>query len=623
MLLFSLLKRKAVKILERSAEFNDKLSTLPMSPGVYLMKNDKGKIIYVGKSKCLKNRVSSYFHSLGLNIKTQKLVSNIHDFDIIITRSENEALVLENELIKRHNPKYNIKLKDAKTYPYIKMTLEGGYPKIELTRKRNDKNAKYFGPFSSSYAVNDIIKTIQKTFRIPDCNKRFTYGKQISRPCLSYHLDNCLAPCTGKVSPEDYLDSVKQIEYFLKGDCETAVKSITEKMLEASENLRFEEAAKHRDTINNLRRLHEKQAVVSTPKNEEDVFGFYETESLSCITVLKVRGGIVSDKENIFLAPDEISDEEAMCDLCLRYYDNYDLIPRSVYISFSLTEEARQNLSSTLSELSTHSVTVKCPERGDKKALCTIADNNSKEAIATKLAILSDSEEQLIGVASLLGLEVVPQRIESYDISNSGTQSMYAGMIVLTDGRFSKKDYRSFSIKSTDGQDDYGAMREALTRRLLHIGKNVDESMNVLPDLLLIDGGVGHVNTVKEVVSSLNLSIPVFGMVKDEHHKTRTLTDGENEISIAFNKEMFNFFYRIQEEVHRYTFSKMDPSRRKTVKGSSLSEIDGIGEAKAKALLKHFGSISAVKQASKEDLCKVSGISEGIADNIIKHFSKE
>ena len=609
--------------MERSTQFSDKLSTLPMSPGVYLMKNDKGKIIYVGKSKCLKNRVSSYFHSSGLNIKTQKLVSNIHDFDIIVTRSENEALVLENELIKRHNPKYNIKLKDAKTYPYIKMTLENGYPKIELSRRRNDKNAKYFGPFSSSYAVNDIIKTIQKTFRIPDCNKKFTFQKQICRPCLSYHLDNCLAPCTGNIAPRDYSDAIKQIEYFLKGDCEAAVKSLTEKMIEASENLRFEEAAKHRDTINNLRRLHEKQAVVSTPKNEEDVFGFCETDALSCVTVLKVRGGVISDKECIFLAPDEICDEEAMCDLCLRYYDNYDMIPRNIYISFSLSPDSQQTLSDTLAELSMHAVNVKCPERGDKKALCTIADGNSKEAIATKLAMLSHNEEQLAGVASLLGLEVLPERIESYDISNSGTTSMYAGMIVLIDGKFSKKDYRSFSIKTTDGQDDYGAMKEALTRRLLHIGKEDDESMNALPDLLLIDGGTAHVNTVKEVVSSLNLDIPVFGMVKDEHHKTRTLTDGVNEISIALNKEMFSFFYKIQEEVHRYTFSRMDASRRKSVKGSSLSEIEGIGEAKARSLLKHFGSVSAVKQADKEELCKVSGISESIADNIIKHFNKE
>ena len=252
--------------MQRSSEFANRLSTLPEMPGVYLMKNDKGKIIYVGKSKCLKNRVSSYFHSYGLSIKTQKLVSNIYDFEIIVTRSEAEALVLENELIKRHNPKYNIKLKDAKTYPYIKMTVNGGFPKLELSRKRGDKNGKYFGPYTSSYAVNDIIKTIQKTFRIPDCEKKFSYGKRVCRPCLSYHLDNCLAPCTGNIKPEDYADTVKQIEYFLRGDSKSAMLLLEEKMYAASENMRFEEAAKYRDSIANLKKLGEKQAVVSAPR---------------------------------------------------------------------------------------------------------------------------------------------------------------------------------------------------------------------------------------------------------------------------------------------------------------------------------------------------------------------
>lgn len=587
------------------------------------MKNEKGKIIYVGKSKLLKNRVSSYFHSSGLNAKTEKLVSNIHDFDIIVTRSEKEALVLENELIKRHNPKYNIKLKDAKTYPYIKLSTDNGFPFIELSRRRNDKTAKYFGPFSSSYTVNDIIKTIRKNFRIPDCGKKFTFGKQVCRPCLNYHMDYCTAPCTGKVSEETYAEALKEIEYFLKGDCDSAVKSLESKMMSASEDMRFEEAAKYRDAIVNLKKLSEKQAVVSTPKNEEDVFGYFETDALSCITVLKVRGGIISDKDCIFLTPDEICDNDAMCDLVLRFYDNYDMIPRSIFLSFNLDGELQGSLSATLSELSGHAVNVHCPERGDKKALCTIAVDNSKEAINTKLAILSNNEMLLYNVASLLSLEVIPERIESYDISNSGDTSMYAGMIVLENGKFNKKMYRSFSIKSVEGQDDYSAMREALTRRLMHVGKDDDDSMNVLPDLLLIDGGVGHVNVVKEVMSDLGLSVPVFGMVKDEHHKTRTLTDGENEISIALNKEMFTFFYKIQEEVHRYTFSRMDSSRRKNVKTSSLSSISGIGEAKAKLLLKHFGTISAIRQASKEELCKVSGISEGIADKIINHFSKE
>lgn len=609
--------------MNRSEVFKDKLDTLPQSPGVYLMKNENGKIIYVGKSKCLKNRVSSYFHSSGLNLKTEKLVSNIFDFDIIVTASEAEALVLENELIKRHNPKYNIKLKDAKTYPYIKMIIENGYPRLLLTRKRRDDGGKYFGPYTSSFAVNDIIKTIQKTFKIPDCEKKFCYGKKVCRPCLSYHLGNCLAPCNGDIKSEDYSDIIKQVEYFLRGDNKKSEKMLEEKMYAASEAMRFEDAARYRDSITNLRRLGEKQAVVSTPKNEEDVFGYFETETISCVTVLRVRGGIVSDKEAIFLSSDEISDSDALCDLILRFYDNFDMIPRNIYTSFEIGFEREKELSDTLSVLSKHSVNIHHPERGDKKALCNIATDNSKESINTKLAIISNSEQLLINLANLLCLEVIPQRIESYDISNSGTTSMYCGMIVLEDSKFKKSDYRSFSIKNVAGQDDYAAMTEALKRRLLHISANDDVSMNTSPDLILLDGGAGHVNTIKSLLREMNLYIPVFGMVKDEHHKTRTLTDGEKEISIAKNQEMFNFFYKIQEEVHRYTFCRMDSSRRKAVKGSALSEIEGIGSARAKILLKHFGSLGGIKNASLEELSSISGISQRVAESIINHFNNQ
>ncbi len=609
--------------MEHAHDFENKLSTLPSKPGVYLMKNEKGKIIYVGKSKCLKNRVSSYFHSYGHSIKTEKLVSNIYDFEIIVTNSEAEALVLENELIKHHNPKYNIKLKDAKTYPYIKMTVHNGYPRLSLSRKRGAKDGKYFGPYTSSLAVNDIIKTIQKNFRIPDCDKNFAFGKRICRPCLSYHLDNCLAPCGGSISPKEYEDTIKQIEYFLRGDYKKAITELEEKMLSASEAMRFEEAAKYRDNIKSLEKLSQKQVVVSTTKNEEDVFGFYESDTISCVTVLIVRGGIVSDKQCIFLSADEIGETEQLCDLILRFYDNLDLIPRNILLSFQIGSERQNELSQTLSDLSGHSVSVNVPERGDKKALTNIAVNNSREAINTRLAVLSANEQLLVNVATLLQLEIVPQRIECYDISNSAASSMYCGMIVMSDGKFSKGDYRSFAIKTIDGQNDYGAMYEAIKRRLLHIGADDDTSMNLYPDLILVDGGVGHVSTIKGLLNELDLDIPIFGMVKDEHHKTRILTDGENEISIAKNQEMFNFFYRLQEEVHRYTFSRMDSNRRKNVKGSSLCEIDGIGEAKARALLKHFGTISRIKKATLEDLTKVSGINKKIAEDIIEHFNQE
>ena len=607
----------------RAKEFEDKLATLPQMPGVYLMKDRSGKIIYVGKSKCLKNRVSSYFHSYGLSVKTQKLVSHIYDFEIIITSTEAEALVLENELIKRHNPKYNIKLKDAKTYPYIELTTPGGFPKLRLARKRSNKNAKYFGPYTSSLVTNDIIKTIQKTFRIPDCNKLFSYGKRVCRPCLAYHLDNCLAPCTGEIKTADYEDTIKQIECFLKGEYATAIQMLTDRMIKASDDMRFEDAAKYRDSISNLKKLSEKQNVISAPKNEDDVFGFYETESLSCITVLKIHGGIISDKESIYLAPDEINDTEALCDLILRFYENYDLIPRNIYISFELSKEEISELSSILSELSLHKVNIHHPLRGDKVLLCTIAVNNSKEAINTRLAVLKNNDEILVNVAGLLQLETVPERIEGYDVSNFGTTDVYTGMIVLENNKFNKKLYRSFSIKNLENQDDYTSMAQAVTRRLKHINMQDDDSLNTMPDLILVDGGTGHVNAVKNVVEECGFYIPVFGMVKDSHHKTRTLTDGQNEISIAKNQEMYNFFFRIQEEVHRFTFSKMDTSRRRNATTSTLCEINGVGKEKAKLLLSHFKTLDNIKKASYEQLTKVSGISENIANNIIEYFKNQ
>lgn len=607
----------------RCAEFDDKFKTLPLMPGVYLMKNKDGKIIYVGKSKCLKNRVSSYFNSShALNYKTQKLVSQIYDFDIIVTSTEAEALILENELIKRHNPKYNIKLKDAKTYPYIKISTDL-YPVLSMAHKRNEKHSKYFGPYTSAVAAKDIIETVQKTFSLPSCGKKFIYGKRVCRPCLNYHLGQCMAPCSGKISPQQYSETFKDVEYFLKGDCKAAEQSLEEKMLAASDDLRFEEAAKYRDSIKNLKRLSEKQTVVSTPKNEQDFFGYYESDTISCIAILKVRGGIISDKDTIFLSVDEITDSEALGDLILRYYDNFDMIPRAIFTSFELGEQAQKELSATMSELSMHAVEVHHPEKGDKRALCEIAVNNAKEAAATRKLTNEHDEKLLLKTASLLRLECVPERIESIDISNSADKDMYAGIIVIQNGKFLKSDYRCFAIKNQSYQDDYAAMREALDRRTNHLLDDDKTSLSIRPDLILLDGGKNHVRVIKELFYQKGIDIPVFGMVKDEYHKTRTLTDGESEISIAKDQSLFSFFYRIQEEVHRYTFSKMDASRRKKVKSSSLTEIPGIGQAKARALLAHFKTLSAIKNASHDKLTEVSGISDSIADSIINYFKNQ
>lgn len=607
--------------MQRAVEFEEKLKNLPSLPGVYLMKNKAGKIIYVGKSKCLKNRVSSYFSSYSnLTRKTSMLVFNIYDFDIIVTSNEVEALILENKLIKKYNPKYNIKLKDAKTYPYIRINTESDFPTLSIAHTKSNKNSKYFGPYTSSIAAKNIIKTLENTFRIPDCKKSFTFGKKVCRPCLNYHMEKCIAPCDGTVTKEQYVKIIDDIILVLKGEWKSVAEKLEKQMNSASQSLNFEKAAKLRDSISNLKRLSEKQLIEKTSGAIQDYIGFFESDAISAVCFLKAYDGVVQNKDTIFLTPDEISDEYMLCDLIQRYYHSQISIPREIYMSFEADDEQLFDLENTLSSLCGHKVTIKTSKKGDKKSLCEMAVSNARQESQTKLLQYKHDDELLYKIAKLLNLETIPERIESYDISNSGNSDMYCGMIVVKDGKFSKKDYRSFSIKNQDFQDDYGAMKQALDRRCNHLFKEDDESMTNLPDLILLDGGVGHVSTIKQLFFEKGIEIPVFGMVKDQYHKTRTLTDGENQISIAKDKSVFSFFYKIQEEVHRYTFSKMDASRRKKVKTSSLSKIKGIGEEKAKALIMHFGSIDNIKNASIEELVNVKGISVSVANNIIEYF---
>ena len=598
-----------------------KLSVLPYSPGVYMMKNAAGSIIYVGKSKSLKNRVSSYFQSPErLSVKTAKLVNNIVDFETIVTDSEAEALILENELIKRHNPKYNIKLKDSKSYPYIRIS-SGSYPTLSASYQRKDDKCKYFGPYTSAAGARDIIKTIQKTFKLPSCDKKLAYGKAVGRPCLNYHINQCIAPCAGKISEKEYSEIFEEIEMLLKGNFSQAEKSLKKKMLAASEQLRFEAAAKYRDSIRNLQRLSTHQKINSTPGTEKDIFGFFETETYSAIAVLLVRDGIVIDKNVIMCGVDEIADEETLSDLILRYYTNPEAVPKEIYLSFSLEEETLEAVTFLLSQKSGHSVNVRTPQKGKNKDLCNMAVDNACEAIRTKNKQDESDSSLLIRLATALKLEVVPERIESYDISNSADTDIYCGMIVVENGKFKKSDYRSFSIKTTDGADDYASMREALSRRFAHLLDSDDSSsLSVAPDVILLDGGVGQVSVVKEVADSMGLQIPIFGMVKDKYHKTRTITDGKNEISIAKDSVLFNFIYKIQEEVHRFTFSKMDASRRKKIVNLELTNVKGIGKAKAAALYSTFKTTSQIKNASIEELIKVKGITRDNAADIIEYL---
>lgn len=601
------------------SELLEKALTLPLSSGVYIMRDKMGKVIYVGKSRALKNRVSQYFHDSEKDVKCAKMVSNVASFDYILTDSEMEALTLENSLIKQYNPKYNIKLKDAKAYPYIKIDMDSDYPKITMTRKRAADNAKYFGPYSSATAVYSIIQTIQKSFGIASCNKSFPKDIGKERPCLNSHLGFCSAPCTGKVSSAEYKEVFREIIEFLKGSYKDAERSLKGKMEDAAENLMFEAAARYRDRISALKSLWQKQKVVGDPELNEDVISVYFGETCSCLSVFFIRSGAVTDSENHIFTADRIINGETLTSFLCELYTKREYIPKEILLDYALDDDESDILTKYLSSLADERIYVSTPQRGDKKALCEMVYENAAQNARLYEKQNEHDTSVLVRLASLLSLEVVPERIEAYDISNFGNDNITAGMIVAEEGKLKKSDYRSFKI-STGSQDDYGAMREALSRRLKHLS-DPDGSFSEAPDLILLDGGDAHVSVIRSLISEMGLDIPVFGMVKDEHHKTRALTDGENEIAIAREQPVFVFIYKLQEEVHRYSITRMGNAKRKSVKTSTLEDIPGIGKTKARNLLAHFKSLAAIKKASAYELAQVSGINKTDAENIVKHLS--
>ena len=600
-------------------ELLEKALTLPLSSGVYIMRDKTGKVIYVGKSRALKNRVSQYFHDSEKDVKCAKMVSNVASFDYILTDSEMEALTLENSLIKQYNPKYNIKLKDAKAYPYIKIDMDSDYPKITMTRKRAADNAKYFGPYSSATAVYSIIQTIQKSFGIASCQKSFPKDIGKERPCLNSHLGFCSAPCTGNVSSEEYKEVFREIIEFLKGSYKDAERSLREKMEDAAENLMFEAAARYRDRISALKSLWQKQKVVGDPELNEDVISVYFGETCSCLSVFFIRSGAVCDSENHIFTADRIINGETLTSFLCELYTKREYIPKEILLDYALDNDENEILTKYLSSLADERIYVSTPQRGDKKALCEMVYENAAQNARLYEKQNEHDTSVLVRLASLLSLEVVPERIEAYDISNFGNDNITAGMIVAEEGKLKKSDYRSFKI-SSGSQDDYAAMREALSRRLKHLS-DPDGSFSEAPDLILLDGGDAHVSVIRSLMAELNLDIPVFGMVKDEHHKTRALTDGEREIAIAREQPVFVFIYKLQEEVHRYSITRMGNAKRKSVKTSTLEDIPGIGKTKARNLLAHFKSLAAIKKASAYDLSQVSGINKTDAENIVKHLS--
>lgn len=603
-------------IIER---LRDKANSLPTVPGVYIMKDSEGKVIYVGKSKKLKNRVTSYFVGSSHTVKTARMVSRVQDFDYIVCKTEIEALALENVLIKKHSPKYNIKLKDAKSYPYIKITAEE-YPRLIVTRERRSDKARYFGPYSGAASAHAAADAVMRIFGIPTCKRSFPKDIGKDRPCIYRDMGRCVAPCAGGVSAAEYGELIKNAARVLDGNTGELKAEIERRMMLMAEAMEFERAAALRDQLLALDKLSEKQKVVADERISRDVFATDFSGSVGVLAMLSIRGGALINKNEFILSASEPPTPDEIVSLIASHYDTAGNIPREIMIDFDATEEDCALLSEYLSLGSRTKVSVKLPQRGEGRALCDMARENARES-ARQQALEGEREDKNVKrLSELLSLTEIPKRIEAYDISNIGNESITASMVVWADGRLKKSDYRIFNIKTTDGADDYGSMREALSRRLAHVGDG-SGSLGEEPDLLLVDGGVGHVGVARGVLEESGLEIPVFGMVKDDFHKTRALTDGFGEISIAKEFDVYAFIYNLQEEAHRFAVKNSSKSKIKTMTTSSLEKIEGIGPAKARALLAAM-PLSKLRDASVEELEKIKGISSADAKRIREYFSE-
>lgn len=596
-----------------------KAMSLPLLPGVYIMKNANGEIIYIGKAKALKNRVSQYFGSQNRHpIKVRKMVENVDRFDYIVTGSEFEALVLECSLIKQHSPKYNILLKDDKGYSYIRIS-DGEYRKISAVFNKKDDGSEYIGPYLSSYSVRQSVDAANKIFKLPQCNKVFPRDFGKSRPCLNYYISQCCGLCMGKIKKSDYDEAVDGAIAFLKGDSRDIIADLRAKMEKAAEELDFEQAAKLRDRINSIERIKEKQKVVYKSVEEQDVFATADIDGSVCLAVLRFSNGRLFDSEHFFF--DDPGDKESMrSDFITSYYSMRDNIPKRVTVDGEVAD--RELLEQWLSEKKGKKVTVFVPARGEQLEIVNMCRKNAEEKLAIKKGRTGREIAVLDELKDLLGLKKTPEYIESYDISHTAGQDSVAGMIVFKGGKPYRKAYKRFSIKSFDGNDDYRAMNEVLTRRFSEYEKSKDstEGFGKLPDLILLDGGVGQVHAVEPVLREFGLKIPLFGMVKDNRHRTRAISGDGGEIAINSKRQVFTLVSEIQNEVHRFSVAYHHQKHAKRGLSLSLTEIEGVGEKRASALLKYFKTMTAIKNAEVDELSKAPGITSAVAQNIYDYY---
>ncbi|MBQ2003428.1 MAG: excinuclease ABC subunit UvrC [Peptococcaceae bacterium] len=615
-------------------DLQTKLDNLPTSPGVYLMKNDQGEIIYVGKAVNLRNRVRSYFRELKPDqAKTKALVKHIVDLEYILADNELEALVLECNLIKKYRPKYNINLKDDKTYPYLKITNEP-YPQVIVTRKVAKDGARYFGPYPSVNELRNSLEMIRKIFPFRSCKQR-TFTNE--RPCLNAHIKMCHAPCVGRISKEDYNAMIDEIALFFDGKQDGLTKRLQKEMEEAAENLEFEQAARLRDQLQGVEQIITQQKAVLGGEDDRDVIAMARGLNQCCVQIFFIRGGKIIGRENYFLrGTDGTSRSEVIASFMKQFYLNCQFIPRNILIETELEEQ--DVLEQWLSDKRESRVYIKVPKRGQAKELIDLVGRNALDALTKQEQEETCHHQKATNVLDtlqkLLQLPNVPRRMECFDISNTQGSENVGSMVVFVDGKAKKDQYRRFKIKTVDGADDYASMREVLTRRFRHGleeqnrgGECVADAEGAehtkfgqFPDLIMMDGGRGQVNIALEVLAELGLAIPVCGMVKDDRHRTRGLYYNNVEVPMETDSEVFLLITRMQDEAHRFAITYHRSLRGKRSLASVLDDIPGVGEKRKKNLLKHFGSFAKVKEASVEELMQVEGIHAAVAEEIYHYL---
>ena len=587
----------------------EELKKLPAKPGVYVMRDKDDTIIYVGKAVSLKNRVRSYFRKTNKTERIKKMVSLIDHFEYIVVDNEAEALILECNLIKKNRPKFNVLLKDDKTYPYIKIDVKSEFPNVIITRRVINDGAKYFGPYANPGAAKEMLNFIKQKYKIRQCRN----FKSTTRPCLNYHIKRCMAPCVGYVTPKEYRKQIDEIIDLLEGKTDKILKELDKKMQEASKNLDFEQAVELRDRMVAIERASSKQKVSNISENNIDVIGLYKSEMNVCIEIFFVRGSKMIGREHYFFPElKDMEDAEILAGFIKQYYLDNPNIPSKIMLREELPE--KEVIEHWLSTELGKKVELKSPKKGEKLRFVEMAENNAKVTLQNKE---KDKSEIMMELKEVLKMDKLPRKIETFDISNISGDYMVAGMCVMIDGVIKKNLSRRFKIKTVLTQDDPKCMEEVVTRRIAHSIDREDSGFGRLPDVFFADGGITQIRAIQEAVKKYNLNIPVFGMVKNDKHQTRALMD-ENRNELPISENLMNLITRFQDTVHDTAISYHRKLREKSVTKSELDDIKGIGEVKKKELLKHFGSVEKIKQATKEELMQVKGITEKIAEELVK-----